>query len=198
MVYAAGSHDDKVYFTVAGLVKLVMQSPEGKECLLELYAAGDFFGECCLTGASRTETAIAMDDTVLKQVTRARFLALMLENGWTGDFASHLAVRLAEQRQVITDFATTDCEHRLAVTLLRLFRKLRTAESRGLGQRISHLELSQIVGTTRPRVSELMRRFRDWGLIEISSDSRILVSERRLQLHVDTRAGEPRLSAAAS
>ena len=37
-----------------------------------------------------------------------------------------------------------------------------------LEQRISHEELSQIVGTTRPRITAFMQRFRKLGLVEDS------------------------------
>lgn len=49
-----------------------------------------------------------------------------------------------------------------------------------------------MVGTTRPRVSEFMQKFRDLGLIDITPDSRILVRERRLREYLDpTERGAP-------
>ena len=61
-----------------------------------------------------------------------------------------------------------DSEHRLAATLLELGRKLgqRGLLSWRLEHKISHQELAEMVGTTRPRISEFMRRFRQLGLIE--------------------------------
>jgi len=197
-VYTAGSGDDQVYVITAGQVKVITQSPGGKECLLAIYMDGDFFGECCLSGVLRSETAIAMSDTVLKQVTGARFLALMAETGLVREFVRYLTMRLAEQQQLITNLATVDCEYRLAVTLLRLSRKLGACELHGLTPKISHQELSQMVGTTRPRVSEFMHRFRDRGLIDMTPDSRILVRERRLEEYLETRGLKPGLNAVAS
>jgi CRP/FNR family cyclic AMP-dependent transcriptional regulator len=197
-VYAVGSRDDQVYFITEGRVKVITQSQAGRECLLAIYTAGDFFGECCLSGIRRSETAIAMSDTVLKQVTGVRFLALMVQASLLGDFVRYLAARLVEQQQVITDLATLDCEHRLAAWLLRLSRKLGVCEDGVLAQRISHQELSQMVGTTRPRISEFMLRFRDRGLIDMTPDSRILVKERFLQQYLEESGLELRLSAAAS
>jgi CRP/FNR family transcriptional regulator, cyclic AMP receptor protein len=197
-VYAPGSRDEKVYLVAAGQIKVIMHSHAGKECLLDVYTTGDFFGECCLSGVPRNETAIAMSDTVLKQVTGGRFLALLNEAGLMSDFVRYLAARLAEQRQTITNLATVDCEYRLAAVLLRLARKLGVGESNGLTQKISHQELSQMVGTTRPRVSEFMQRFRDRGLIEITTDSRILVHETRLRQYLEKRGLNQTLSAAAS
>ena len=40
-----------------------------------------------------------------------------------------------------------------------------------LDQHISHEELSQIVGTTRPRITAFMQRFRKLGLIQTAGRS---------------------------
>jgi CRP/FNR family cyclic AMP-dependent transcriptional regulator len=197
-VYVGGSRDDKVYFIAAGQVKVVMLSPGGKECLLAIYTTGDFFGESCLSGGPRIETAIAMSDTVLKQMQGAGFLALMAEAGLVGDFVRYLAVRLAEQQQIITNLATVDCEYRLGEVLLRLARKLGSGGARGLPQKISHQELSQMVGTTRPRISEFMQRFRDLGLIDMTPDAHILIREQHLKEYLDTRGLKSGLHAVAS
>ena len=127
-----------------------------------------------------------------------RFLALMLESGLMGDFVGYLTGRLSEQQQVTTNLATTGCEYRLGLALLRPSQQLASTDSFGLTQRISHQELSQMAGTTRPRVSEFMARFRDRGLIDITSDSRILVREQLLRQHIEACAMESRVSAVAS
>jgi CRP/FNR family cyclic AMP-dependent transcriptional regulator len=47
------------YFIESEQIKLLMLSPEGRECLLAIHAAGDIFGELCLSGlGARLETAI--------------------------------------------------------------------------------------------------------------------------------------------
>ena len=46
--------------------------------------------------------------------------------------------------------------------------------------KISHQELSEMVGTTRPRVSFFMQRFRNLGLLETNSDHFLIIKENRL------------------
>jgi len=198
VIYTPGSHDDHVYFIAAGLVKTVMHSQSGKECLLNVYTPNDIFGESCFSGRMRSETAIAMSDAVLKQIPRRRFLALINETGLAGELVHYLARRLAEHEQTITDFVTVNCEQRLAAVLLRLWQKAGTPESSYLMQRISHQELSQIVGTTRPRISEFLHRFRMRGLIEVTADSRIRIREHRLREYLETDQDELPLEACAS
>ena len=67
-IYNSGDQDEMVYFIESVQIKLLMLSPEGRECLLAIHTAGDIFGEPCLSGLdSRLETATAMEETVLKR-----------------------------------------------------------------------------------------------------------------------------------
>src|ERR1051325_696327 len=54
-VYTVGEQDEMVYYIESGQVKLVMDSPEGKECILAIHSAGDIFGELCLSGIRSEE-----------------------------------------------------------------------------------------------------------------------------------------------
>jgi CRP-like cAMP-binding protein len=46
--------------------------------------------------------------------------------------------------------------------------------------KISHEELSEMVGTTRPRISMFMQRFRNLGLIEMSAEHFLIIKEAKL------------------
>jgi CRP-like cAMP-binding protein len=46
--------------------------------------------------------------------------------------------------------------------------------------KISHEELSEMVGTTRPRISFFMQRFRNLGLLETNSDHFLIIKENQL------------------
>jgi CRP-like cAMP-binding protein len=58
-----------------------MLSECGRECLLDIYAAGDFFGSSCLSGALRIAAVTAMSDTVVRHSPSAAFLALLAKKG---------------------------------------------------------------------------------------------------------------------
>ena len=59
-----------VYFIETGQIKLLLLSPEGKECLLAIHSGGDIFGELCLAGlGARHETAMAMQANEAKTNT---------------------------------------------------------------------------------------------------------------------------------
>ncbi len=182
-VYTCGDRAEMVYFIESGQIKLLMLSPEGKECLLAIHTAGDIFGELCLSGlGSRLETAAAMEETSLKQIPRSRFFECLSRDLLFEGFVQYLAVRIADQQQVIANLVTVDSEQRLGKTLLQLARKLGKQDPRSIRieHKISHEELSEMVGTTRPRISKFMQRFRNLGLIERSAEHFLIIKEKKL------------------
>ncbi len=190
-VYICGDQDEMVYFIESGQIKLLMLSPEGKECLLAIHSAGDIFGELCVSGSgARLETATAMEETILKKIPRSQFLARLSRDSLLEGFVRYLAVRIAEQQQVIANLVTVDSEQRLGKTLLQLARTLgkKDQQSTRIELKISHDELAEMVGTTRPRISLFMQRFRNLGLIETNLDRFLVVNEKKLTDYLALRA----------
>ena len=182
-IYNCGDQDEMVYFIETGQVKLLLLSPEGKECLLAIHSSGDIFGELCLAGlGARHETAVAMKQTTLKRIPCAQFFARLSRHALSEGFVRYLAVRIGDQQQVIANLVTVDSEQRLGQTLLQLARTLGKKDPRSIRieLKISHEELSEMVGTTRPRISLFMHRFRNLGLIETNSDHFLIIKESKL------------------
>ena len=182
-VYSCGDQDEMVYFIESGQIKLLMLSSEGKECLLAIHSGGDIFGELCLSGlGSRLETATAMKATTVKQIPCAQFFARLSRDSLFEGFVRYLAVRIADQQQVIANLVTVDSEQRLGQTLLQLARTMGKKDPRSIRieLKISHEELSEMVGTTRPRISLFMQRFHNLGLIETNKDHFFIIKEKKL------------------
>ncbi|HKX26229.1 MAG TPA: Crp/Fnr family transcriptional regulator [Blastocatellia bacterium] len=182
-VYTCGDPAENVYFIESGQIKLLMFSPEGKECILAIHTAGDIFGELCLSGVgTRLEAAAAMEEANLKQISCSRFFARLSHDLLLEGFVQYLARRIADQQQVIANLVMVDSEQRLGQTLLQLAHKLGKNDTRNIciEHKISHEELSEMVGTTRPRISKFMQRFRTLGLIETTAERFLIVREKKL------------------
>lgn len=182
-VYNSGDQDEMVYFIESGQIKLLMLSSEGRECLLSIYSEGDIFGELCLSGlGARLETATAMKTTILKQIPCAQFFARLARDSLSEGFVRYLAARIADQQQVIANLVTVDSEQRLGQTLLQLARTMGKKDPRSIRieLKITHEELSEMVGTTRPRISLFMQRFHNLGLIETNKDRFFIIKEKKL------------------
>src|SRR4029078_721091 len=179
-VYNSGDQDELVYFIESGQIKLLMLSSEGKECLLAIHSDGDIFGELSLSGiGARSETATAMKATTLKQIAGEQFFSCLKRDSLFEGFVRYLAVRVADQQQVIANLVTVDSEQRLGQTLLQLARSMgkKDPNSIRIELNITHAELSEMVGTTRPRISFFMQRFRNLGLIETNRDHFLIIKE---------------------
>ena len=189
--YTCGDQDGMVYFITSGQIKLLMLSPDGKECILAIHTVGDIFGELCLSGfGQRLETAVAMSETELKQIPSARFFERLQRDSLYTGFVKYLAVRIADQQEVISNLVTVDSEQRLGKTLLQLARKLGKKDPRSIRieHKISHEELSEMVGTTRPRISKFMENFRSLGLIERSAEHFLIIKETKLTEYLLSRS----------
>lgn len=186
-VYTVGDERKTVYFIEKGQIKLVRVSSEGKECMLAIHGAGDVFGEMCLSGlGGRLETATAMEDTFLKEIPCGKFLGRLAKDSLFEGFIKYLAVRVADQQQVIANFVTVDSEQRLGKALLQIARKLGRKDPRSvrIEVRLSHEELAAMVGTTRPRISVFMHRFRNLDLIEYNTEHHLIIKEHKLTAYL--------------
>jgi CRP-like cAMP-binding protein len=126
----------------------------------------------------------------LKRIPSAVFLERLAADSLLEGFVKYLAVRVAEQQAVIANLVTVDSEQRLGKTLLQLAKQLgkKGRRSTSIEIRISHEELSNMIGTTRPRVSVFMQRLRNLGLIELTEEHHLIVKEEKLAAYLSSIA----------
>ena len=123
----------------------------------------------------------------LKQIPCDKFFARLSRDSLSEGFVRYLAVRIADQQQVIANLVTVDSEQRLGKTLLQLARSMgkKDPHSIRIELKITHEELSEMVGTTRPRVSLFMQRFHNLGLIETNKDRFFIIKEKKLTEYLE-------------
>jgi CRP/FNR family transcriptional regulator, cyclic AMP receptor protein len=192
-VYTTGQRDGMIYYIESGQVKLLICSAEGKQCLAAIRPQGEIFGELCLSGQPmRLETAIAMRDTVLKKISARDFLASIKDNSMLEDFVQYLASRVSEQWEIICTLTTADSEHRLAKTLLHLGKLLGTPEARivRIQDKISHMELSAMVGTTRSRIGSFLKKFRQLGLVGTTAQGGLVIEQQKMRQYLAQQRDE--------
>ena len=186
-IYASGDEDQSLYLIDSGQVKLSMASAAGKDCLIAIYGKGEVFGESCFTSVpKRFETATAMQPTIVRRMSRRDFVAEVEKLKAGESLLRHLAGRVADRQWAVFDLITMPSERRLAKVLLEAGEKLGVRDGSWLrvDPKISHEELSQIVGTTRPRVTAFMQRFRKLGLIDKAGRA-MLVHHAKMRAFVE-------------
>jgi CRP/FNR family cyclic AMP-dependent transcriptional regulator len=176
-IYMQGEAADTVGYLHEGQVKATVLSDLGKEAIVGIFHQGQFFGEACLSRAKlRLATFVAMEECLITAIKRETMLAsLDSEPDLSALFMTHLLTRNARLEEDLMDQLLNSSERRLA-RLLLVLADPRHESGNPDGQRpvaitLSQQVLAEMVGTTRPRVSTFMNRFREKGFINYDSHS---------------------------
>ena len=166
VVFAQGDSANAIFYLQKGRVKVTVVSRNGKEAVIAILGAGDFFGEGCLTRqALRISTATAMDESLIMRIEKGRMVRLLHdETAFAELFVAHLLARSIRAEEDLVDQLFNSSERRLARVLLLLANFGNDGQSEPV--RISQATLAEMVGTTRSRVSFFMNRFRRLGFID--------------------------------
>jgi len=167
IIYSQGEADNNVYYVQIGRVKLNVVSEHGKEAVVGIVEAGQFFGEACLNGeAHRVATTSAMMDSVITSIAKSAMLAaLQNKPDFSQRFISYLLSRNNRVEQDLIDQLFNSSERRLARLLLILAHVGDEDVPQPVDFAISQETLADMIGTTRSRVSFFMNKFRKLGLI---------------------------------
>jgi len=111
-----------VYFIVAGEVRILIRTVNGKEVILGEMRAGDFFGELsAIDGTPRSANVTALTRCEMCVVPAAVFREMMFGSPTISDKILRLLVgRIRELNTRLTEHALLDLKHRLYAELLRL------------------------------------------------------------------------------
>jgi CRP/FNR family cyclic AMP-dependent transcriptional regulator len=168
IVYAQGDPADSVCYIHKGKIKVTVISQRGKEAIVAIRGPDEFCGEGALTGAPlRLATATAMSACEIVRLPRETLVRLLHENHKFADyFLDHLLARTARVEADLADQLFNSSEMRLARALLLL-----ANYGSGVGQepmpvKVNQETLAALIGTTRPRVSVFLNKFRKLGLIK--------------------------------
>lgn len=167
IVFSQGDPADAVFYIQKGKVKITVISEQGKEAVVALLSAREFFGEGCLAGQSRRiSTAVAMSDSVISRIEKSTIQRLIHEEpAFSEVFIAHLLGRAVRVEADLIDQLFNSSEKRLARLLLLLANFGKDSDPEPLIAKISQETLAQMIGTTRARVSFFMNRFRKLGFI---------------------------------
>jgi CRP/FNR family transcriptional regulator, cyclic AMP receptor protein len=126
-----------------------------------------FFGEGCLNGQTvRIGTAKAMEECLITSITRKAMLAtLRKEPRFSELFVTYLVTRSNRTEEDLIDQLFNSSEKRLARLLLLLANFGKNGKPTPIEASISQVTLAEMIGTTRPRVSFFLNKFRKLGFI---------------------------------
>ena len=176
------AHDpcDAFYLVLSGQVKVMLIAEDGREVILSLVRAGDFFGETSLMDDEPySSSAIAMEDSSLLVLHRDDFRRCIEEMpGMSFGLLRALCGRLLEADHRIGGLMLLDVTGRIAHLFLDL-------ASKGDGDCIAdpptHQTIAQMVGSSRETVSRTVSTLVAQQLIETSKDGLRILDRKGLE-----------------
>jgi CRP-like cAMP-binding protein len=195
IIFAQGDAADSVHYVQSGKVKVTVVSSEGKEAVVAILGADEFFGEGCLIGQpKRLATAVAMTECVTMQVEKSEIQRVLKDEGaFSQMFVSHILARNARVEEDLVDQLFNSTEKRLARVLLLLANFGKEGRPEPMVAKISQETLAEMIGTTRSRVSHFMNKFRQMGFISYnghlevhSSLLGVVLAEQSRSVEADT------------
>jgi len=174
-LFNQGDPADAFYVVRSGCIALLLDSPDGRELVINEMRPGDGFGELGLiTGQPRSTGALAREPSEVLAISRPDFLALLeAEPRVLRGLLETTARRLAVSSERESALAFLNAAARLASALLELDHQ---ADAVGYIT-ISQEELGQRVGLARQTVARLLGRWRRTGWL-VTGRGRIVLLDR--------------------
>jgi CRP/FNR family transcriptional regulator, cyclic AMP receptor protein len=184
-IFSQGDAADSVMYVQNGNVKLTVVNEGGKEAVVAIFGAGDFFGEGGMAGQKlRIATATAVVPTTVLIIEKDEMTRVLhTEHALSDRFISHIFARNIRVEADLIDQLFNSTEKRLACTLLLLARYGEEGQAEKIRQKVSQETLAEMIGTTRSRVNMFMTKFRKLGLIEYNGSIKINKSLLTVVLH---------------
>jgi len=187
IVFSQGDPADAVFYIQKGKVKITVVSEQGKEAVVAILGANEFFGEGCLAGqVQRIASVATMTDSVIVRLEKAAIVRVIhQEPAFSEMFIAHLVGRAIRVEADLVDQLFNSSEKRLARLLLLLANFGKEGKPEPIIAKISQETLAEMIGTTRSRVSFFMNKFRKMGFIRYNGHIEVHSSLLNVVLHDD-------------
>ena len=171
VVFFENEEGDSFFMILEGRIKVTILGDDGREVILSMLGAGDFFGEMALLdNEPRSATAIAVEETELLSLHRTDFQTVLTDNrSITTALIKILTARLRRANHQISTLALLDVYGRVARVIVDMAREegRRLRDGRIAFRRATHQEIANRIGTTRETVTRMLKDLERQGLIHI-------------------------------
>jgi len=174
-IYSQGDPATSVMYLQKGSVKLSVVNAVGKEAVVAILGAADFFGEGCLAGQrTRMGTATAITPAAILVIEKSEMMRVLhAEQALSDRFMSYVLSRNIRIEEDLIDQLFNSSEKRLARTLLLLARYGKESQPQKMLPNVSQQMLAGMIGTTRSRVNFFMNKFRKLGFVHYNGGLQI-------------------------
>lgn len=178
-VFRKGDIPNYMFFIISGKVKTYKSNEDGKELIIGIHGAGDFFGyEALLENTEYKISAGTIEPTELALVPKKDFYDLLYSNRDVANkFIEILSNRVAEKEEGLLHLAYNSVRQRTAEALLTLWEKYNEETEIN----VSRDDLAHMVGTATESVIRVLSDFKDEKVIDIKTGKIQIISPEKLR-----------------
>jgi len=184
-----------LYVVVKGEVKLLKQTEDAREMIVEMAYPGEIFGEeAIFDGQPYPLTAQALSDLEVLSISRSDFFAFLRDNPDLAlEIITELGARLREAQNTIRALAMERVEWRIARVLLILARKAGSVEADGVSINLplTRQDIADMAATTVETTIRVLSNFKKLGLVETGKGKIVLRDKKQLEEMVSEGCSQP-------
>lgn len=184
-IYLPGEPGNHVYLLKKGVVKISKVTNDGRELTLALLKPGEIFGELEVVGeGNRDGQAEAHSDVLICALNKNDLMNMMQMKPELGIRLSKLiGFRRHTIENRLENLVFRSIPEKLAALLLELSEQFGEESPEGIKINLSltHQDLANLIGASRPTVSETLIDFKNKALIDIKGRSLFIKNAARLK-----------------
>jgi len=171
--------NEYMYLILLGKVKAIRTTEDGKEIILAIHQAGNFFGEMSLIdGKTSPASVIATEDSLIAIISKDDFFSIIFsQNKITRNLLEILCSRLRTCWDTIQLLTFNNAAQRLKMLLMMLSDEYgeKTPDGIELNIKLTHQDISDMTGLTRETITRVLDKMQKSGEITILKNRHILL-----------------------
>lgn len=162
-----GDRSDALYVILGGKVKVFLSDEDGKEIILNIQEAGEYFGELALLDEEpRSASVMTLEPSRLMVISKTDFQRCLVANPELAlKLIRALAQRVRSLTETVRNLALLDVYGRVARTLENL--AVEKGGKQVIEQKLTHQDIANMVGASREMVSRIMKELTTGGYVQV-------------------------------
>ena len=175
IIVSEGDLSDSLYVILSGKVKVYLGDESGKELIVAIKGAGQYFGEMVLDEKARSASVMTLEPSRCAVIAGADFKAYLLQHAEVSLRLIQNLIRIARGlNQNLRSLAMLDVYGRVARVLLEL-----AVEQDGklaIPDKLTQKDIANRVGASREMINRILRDLSDGGYVTMDS-GRIIINK---------------------
>jgi CheY-like chemotaxis protein/CRP-like cAMP-binding protein len=180
ILYSEGKRPRFLFYLVSGKVKAHKTHEDGKEYIIDLFSAGDFFGyPALIEDKNYDDNATILEDAEIMQIPKEDFLQMIYNDINIANKFIHIVTQNVKQKEErLLNLAYSSLRKRVAKALVEVSSKFHAQNS---PLEISRDDIAQYIGTATESLIRTLSDFKEEKLIEIKSGKIIVTDIEKLR-----------------